>query len=84
MPAIGKLGKIVIRLFCSRLLGMRIHAIYGDTELVLSVWPLKVIQGEAPAWVREQVLAWAAAHERELLAVWKRCQSGLVPVPMQP
>ena len=84
MPAIGKLGKIVIRLIYSRLLGVRIHAIYGDAELVLSAWPLKVVQGEAPAWVREQVCAWATEHQQELLAAWDRCQRGLAPVPMQP
>ena len=48
----------------------RFHAIYGDAELVVSIWPLKIVQGEAPRRVREMVLEWAAQHQAELLADW--------------
>ena len=62
-----------------RQLGARIHAFYGDCELVLSLWPLRIIQGDAPARVRALVLQWAALHQRELLADWSRCQTGQPP-----
>jgi len=29
------------------------HAFYGDSELVFGFNPLRVIQGDAPPWVRE-------------------------------
>ena len=68
MPVISKLGRIVIRLLWSQICGARLHAIYGDGELVMSLPSLKIIQSEVPPWVREEVLAWAAEHRQELIA----------------
>jgi len=79
MPVISKFCGIVIRMLFVRQLGARIHAFYGDCELVLSLWPLKIIQGDAPVHVRELVLNWAALHQRELLADWSRCVVGQRP-----
>ena len=73
MPVISKFCGIVIRMLFVRQLGARIHAFYGNCELVLSLWPVRIIQGDAPARVRELVLKWAAQHQRELLADWSRC-----------
>jgi hypothetical protein len=82
MPIVGKLGRIVMRLVYSRMFGTRLHAIYGETEMVLSLWPLRVIQGEAPEWVQQQVLAWASTHHAQLLAAAENCRLGLVPAPV--
>jgi len=49
-----------------RTLGMRLHAFYGDTELVIGLNPLRVIQGDVPAWVQNRALAWARQHQEEL------------------
>jgi hypothetical protein len=62
-----------------RQLSARIHAFYGDHELVLSLLPLRVIQGDAPVRVRELVLNWAAQHQQQLLANWNRCQRRQAP-----
>ena len=50
MPVISKFYGIVIRMLCARPLDARFHAIYGDWELVVSIWPLTIIQGDAHVW----------------------------------
>jgi hypothetical protein len=84
MPVISRFYGIVIRMLCARALAARFHAIYGDSELVVGIWPLRIIQGEAPGQVRELVLAWAGQHQQELLADWNRLQAGLIPHRIAP
>jgi hypothetical protein len=84
MPVISKFYGIVIRVLRARDLTAQFHAIYGDTELVVNIWPLAVIQGDAPNRVREMVLEWAAQHQQELLSAWNRCQFGQAPMPIEP
>jgi hypothetical protein len=67
MPVLAKFAGIVIRLLIDRTFGTRVHAFYGDTELVIGLAPLRVIQGDAPVWVRDWVLWWVEHHPRELL-----------------
>lgn len=76
MPVLSKFYGIVIRMLRTQLFDARFHAFYGDTELVVQVWPLKVIEGDAPPRVRELVLEWARQHQQELLSAWSRCLSG--------
>ncbi len=68
MPVIARFCGIVIRLLCLRPFGARLHAFYGDTEIIITLPTLEVIQGDAPPVVRRVVLAWARRHYRELLA----------------
>lgn len=84
MPVLSRFYGIVIRMWCVRSLQARFHAIYGDTELVVGIWPLRILQGDVPHHVREMVLAWAAQHQQELLAAWNQCVSGLKPEPIRP
>lgn len=84
MPVISKFYGIVIRMLCARPLGARFHAIYGEWELVVSIWPLTIIQGDAPLRVRQMVLEWAAQHQQELLSAWHRLQFGQAPLHIAP
>jgi len=84
MPVISKFYGIVIRMLCVRPLGARFHAFYRNWELVVGIWPLRVVQGEAPSWVREMVLSWAAQHQQELLTDWNRCQNHQQPLAIAP
>jgi hypothetical protein len=84
MPVISKFYGIVIRMFLSNAMDARFHAIYNDSELVVRVWPLGVVQGDAPGRVRDLVLEWAAAHQQELLAAWNRCRAGQPPLRIAP
>ena len=76
MPVISKFYGIVIRILHVRSMGARFHAIYDNSELVVSIWPLQIIQGDAPRRVRDMVIEWATQHQQELLSVWHRCQKG--------
>lgn len=79
MPVVAKFYGIVIRMLCVRLLGARIHAFYGDRELVIGLAPLRIIEGEVPSWVKNRVMAWAASHHQDLLNAWSRCEIGQRP-----
>jgi hypothetical protein len=76
MPVLSKFYGIVIRMLRAQPFDARFHAFYGDTELVVQVWPLKVIEGDAPPRVRQLVLEWATQHQQELLSAWNRCLKG--------
>lgn len=84
MPVLSKFYGIIIRMAFSQKLGARFHAIYGDSEIVVGLSPLRIIQGDAPARVRELVLEWAKTHYVELLGAWRRCASALPAEPIAP
>lgn len=67
MPVLAKFGGIVIRLLCLRSMGARLHAFYGNEELVVDVDEVRVVSGQAPERVSRMVLAWARQHRREIL-----------------
>ena len=56
-----------MRLLMHRTFGTHVHVFYGDSELVLGLNPPRVIQGDAPSWVREWALQWVGHHQREML-----------------
>ena len=84
MPVISKFYGIVVRMLFAPVLGAHFHAIYGEQELVISIRPLGVIQGDAPERVRDLVLEWARRHQSELQAAWRQCANGLRPLPIAP
>ncbi len=71
MPVLAKFYGVVIRMLIDRSFGTHFHVFFGDSELVIGVNPLRVIQGEAPAWVRQWALDWVRQHQRRLLSEWK-------------
>jgi hypothetical protein len=84
MPVLSKFYGIVIRMAFTRAFIAHFHAIYGQSELVVGIAPVRIIQGEAPARVCDMVLEWAAEHQRELLDAWQRCEAAIPPLPIQP
>ncbi|MBP8259565.1 MAG: DUF4160 domain-containing protein [Verrucomicrobia bacterium] len=83
MPVIARFRGIVIRMLGARALGARIHAFFGESELVLSVQPLRIVNGDAPAEVRLLVLAWAACHQSQLLSLYNQWMNGQrPPIPL--
>ncbi|MBI2929811.1 MAG: DUF4160 domain-containing protein [Verrucomicrobia bacterium] len=84
MPVISKFCGIVICMLFSRPMAAHFHAIYGEAELVVGLWPLKVLQGDAPPSVRQMVLDWATQHQQELLSDWHRCGFRLPLRPIEP
>jgi len=71
MPVLAKFCGIVIRMLTDRTFGTHFHAFYHDSELVIGLNPLRVIQGEAPPWVQELALDWVKQHQNELTTARK-------------
>jgi hypothetical protein len=84
MPVISKFYGIVIRMFVIRPFAAHFHAIYGDSELVVGIDPLRVLQGDAPRRVRAMVLEWAQQHQAELQDAWRRLGSAQGAQSIQP
>ena len=84
MPVLSKFYGIVIRMLFIRPFAAHFHAIYENCELIVSVVPLRIIQGDAPGRVRGMVLEWAAQHEEELLQAWHRLSASQQPKPIEP
>ena len=70
MPVLAKANGIVMRMLINQMFGTHFHAFYGDCELVIGLNPLRVIQGEAPPWVREWALDWVGHYQSRLFAVF--------------
>jgi hypothetical protein len=84
MPVLSKFYGIVIRMVFIRAFAAHFHAIYNQSELIVGIAPLRIIQGEAPRRVCDMVLEWASDHQRELLEAWNRCSAAVPPVPIEP
>ena len=84
MPVLSKFYGIVIRMLFIRPFSAHFNAIYENCELIVSVVPLRIIQGDAPGRVRAMVLEWAAQHEEELLQAWHRLSAAQQPKPIEP
>ncbi len=67
MPVIANLSGIIIRLLSLPLLGTRLHAFHGDTEVVLDLDNLRWLSTTPPARLREPVMEWARRHRWEIL-----------------
>jgi hypothetical protein len=84
MPVLSKFYGIVIRMLVIRPFVAHFHAIYDNTELVVAVNPVRIIQGDAPRRVRDMVLEWAMQHQQELLEAWNRMSAAQEPKPIAP
>ena len=71
-------------MFVAPSLRARFHAIYENCELVVSIAPLGIINGDAPLRVRQMVLEWAAEHQAELMEAWNRCRRAEKPLTIEP
>lgn len=84
MPVLAKFYGIVIRMFRVRGMPARFHAIYHDSELVVEIAPLRVVQGDVPAPITQLVLVWARMHQGELLAAWRALLHSHKPAAIAP
>ena len=84
MPVIAQFYGILIRMFYNDHAPPHFHAVYGESELLVSISPITIMQGRAPSRVRSMVLEWAALHQQELLDNWNRCHRAESPVLIEP
>jgi hypothetical protein len=84
MPIIPRFYGIVIRMFYNDHIPPHFHAVYGEHEVLVSISPIAILQGQTPGRVRSMVLEWAALHQQELLENWNRCRRAESPAPVNP
>jgi len=84
MPVISRFYGIVIRMWFIRPFVAHFHAFYQDSELVVGINPLKILQGEAPRRVHAMVMEWATQHQPELLEAWSQLGRAQGAQPIQP
>jgi hypothetical protein len=83
MPVLAKSCGIVMRMLIDRTFGTHFHAFYGDSELVIALNPMRVLQGDAPSWVQEWALEWVKYHHHELLAAQRIDLNLAIPISRQ-
>jgi Domain of unknown function (DUF4160) len=83
MPVLARFCGIVMRIVIDRTFGTHVHAFFGDSELVIGLNPLRVIQGEVPPWVRNWALDWVNRHQHQLLSAWKIDPYAPTPISRQ-
>lgn len=83
MPVISQFYGILIRMFYNDHAPPHFHAVYGEYELIVSISPITIMEGQAPSRVHGMVLEWAALHQEELLDDWERCRRAEPPVPIE-
>ncbi len=84
MTVLCKFEGVMIGLLFAPLLGAHFHATHGDRERIVGLQPLRIIQGGAPAWVRERVLRWAGRHRSDQLRAWQVCGQRCPPPVIAP
>ena len=72
-----------MRMLINQIFGTHFHAFYGDSELVIGLNPLRVIQGEAPPWVREWALDWVGHYQNRSLSARTIDLNVATPIPRQ-
>ena len=84
MPVLSKFYGIVIRMLFKRTFGPHFHALYNDSEAIVGISPVRIINGDIPDWVRKMVVEWATQHQQELLLNWNRCGMAQIPRAIAP
>lgn len=84
MPTISRFYGIIIRMFYDDHAPPHFHAVYGEHELIISISPIRIMQGKGPSRVQSLVLEWAALHQQDLLDNWECCRNNEMPHPIEP
>ncbi len=84
MPVISQFYGVIIRMFYNDHIPPHFHAVYGEYELIVSIAPIRIIEGQAPTRVRSMVLEWVAIHQQELMDDWNLCRIAQPPLPIEP
>ena len=73
MPEISRFYGIVIRMYLidNEHPPRHIHIKYGDTEAVMELENLNIIDGFLPRKCRQLVREWAEFHREELVEMWE-------------
>jgi hypothetical protein len=75
MPQISRFFGIIISMYFDDHNPPHFHARYGETECLISIAELRVIEGEIPSRALGLVIEWAVIHQEELWEDWHLAKS---------
>jgi hypothetical protein len=84
VPEISRFFGIVIRMYFDDHAPPHFHACYAEVEALVGIEPIEVLHGNLPRRAVSMVIEWAALHQRELMANWRRLHSGEPPQKVAP
>ncbi len=84
MPIVSQFYGIVIRMLYQPTHRAHFHAYYQGQKVVVSLAPIQIVYGDAPARARAMVLEWAARHQRDLVNAWHRSAKRQPPLAIPP
>ncbi|RDS84715.1 DUF4160 domain-containing protein [Dyella monticola] len=84
MPIISSFYGILIRMYFADHAPPHFHAVYGESEALIDIRTLEVIEGQLPRRAMVFVLEWAALHRAELQEDWDLCATRKPPHPIEP
>lgn len=61
-----------------------IHVEYGDSEAIISIVEIELLEGSLPNKQLKMVLGWTAFHQEELLENWELAKKQLTPFAIEP
>ena len=70
MPEVTRFYGIVIKIFFGDHPPPHFHALYGESNALVSIESLEVIEGDLPNRAQKLVLEWAALYQQDLLRIW--------------
>ena len=76
MPEVCRFYGIVITVYYNDHGPAHLHARYGDSQAVIGIDSLTVLQGHLPPRARGLVVEWASLRQAELWAAWFAARSG--------
>jgi Domain of unknown function (DUF4160) len=72
MPQISRFFGIIIAMYFNDHNPPHFHAKYGDDEALISIKDFSILEGQIPSRALGMVIEWAALHQDELMANWKK------------
>lgn len=79
MPTIGEFDGIRVLMYYRDHDPAHFHVEYGDTEALVRIADLSVIEGDVPARVLRRALAWAKPRQAALALNWVKCRNHAAP-----
>lgn len=71
MPEISRFFGIIIRMYFDDHDPPHFHAIYGDTEALVGIDPIRLLHSDLSSRAASMVIEWAALHQQELMQNWE-------------
>lgn len=84
MPTLSVFYGIIIQMFWNDHAPPHFHALYGESEVLIDIRTLEVLEGGLPRRALALVLEWAQDHRGELMEDWELCARKQHPKKIAP